>query len=84
MFTFVISVVIIFIAVDLLVRFLIEPLIMGKFKKAPKSSISKLDPSFKLATETMYDGGEAHRPEVPNNEVNDEENLKDEVKSKIN
>lgn len=81
MITFIISVILVFIAVDLLVRFIVEPLILGKHKKASKFSKSKLDPTFKLATETMYDGGKPHTQEVSSNANNEENISKDEVKS---
>jgi hypothetical protein len=81
MITFIISVVLVFIAVDLFVRLIVEPMILRKSKKVSKSSTSKLDPTFKLATETMYDGGKLHSAELSNNAVYDENNSKDEVKS---
>lgn len=77
MLTFIISLAIVFIAVELFVRLIVDPWILGKFKRSPKSSTSKLDPTFKLATETMYDGGKEHKPEALKNE----KNSKDEVKS---
>jgi len=83
MTTFIISIILVFIGVELLVRFIIEPLILrNKNKnKVSKSSTSKLDTQFNLATETMYDGGKIYKPEVSNNDVNDENISKDEVKS---
>ena len=45
--------------VELLVRFIIQPLIKSSDKKA-KSAESKFDPTIKLASETMYDGGKPH------------------------
>lgn len=77
MLTFIIGLVIVFIAVDLFVRFIVDPLILGKHKKAFKSSQSKLDPTFKLATETMYDGGKPHKPEVSKNDADNENDSKD-------
>lgn len=77
MLTFIIGVAIVFIAVDLFVRFVVDPLILGKHKKASKSSKSKLDPTFKLATETMYDGGKPHKPETSKNAVDNEDVSKD-------
>ncbi len=81
MFTFIISVVLVFIAVDLFVRFVLEPWIVGSDKKnkVSKSVSPKLDPSFKLATETMYDGGEPHTSD--SSKSDDKNNSKDEVKS---
>ncbi len=83
MFIFIISLILVFIGVDLFVRFVVEPLILGSNKKnkVSKSSIPKLDPSFKLATETMYDGGKPHTSEVSSNAVDDKNISKDEVKS---
>lgn len=83
MITFIIGIILVFIGVELLVRFIIEPLILWKEKKnkVSKSFTSKLDTKFKLATETMYDGGETHTSEVSSNEVDDKNNSKDEVKS---
>ena len=72
MLTFSIGVAIVFIVVDLFVRLVIEPWLSGKNKKLQNSSVSKLDPKFKLATETMYDGGEPHKPEEINNTDSDE------------
>lgn len=81
MLTFIISVAVVFIAVELFVRLVVDPLILGKFKKSSKISQSKLDPTFKLATETMYDGGKAHKPEASKNAAKNENTSKDEVKS---
>lgn len=83
MITFIISIILVFIGVELLVRFIIEPLILGRNKKnkVSKSSTSKLDTKFRLATETMYDGGKTFTPEVSENAVKDENISKDEVKS---
>lgn len=68
MLTFLLILVLVFIGVDLLVRFVIEPLIVGSNKKnkASKSFSQKFDPAFKLATETMYDGGKPHNQEEKN------------------
>ena len=76
MLTFIIGVAIVFIAVDLFVRFIVDPLILGKYKKASKSSKSKLDPTFKLATETMYDGGKPHKPEKSKNTIDNKNDSK--------
>lgn len=48
--------------VELLVRFIIQPLIKSSDKKAKsaESKVSKFDPTIKLASETMYDGGKPH------------------------
>ena len=65
MLTFLIVLVAVFIAVDLLVRFIIDPLASGSHKKAKesKSFSPKFDPTVKLASETMYDGGQPHTDE---------------------
>ena len=76
MLTFIIGVAVVFIAVDLFVRLVVEPLILRKHKKVSNYSKSKLDPTFKLATETMYDGGKPHKPEASKNAA-DEINSKD-------
>ena len=81
MLTFIIGVVVVFIAVDLFVRLVVDPMILGKKEKLSKSSTSKLNPGFKLATETMYDGGKPHTKGSSKNVVNDEKISKDEVKS---
>lgn len=77
MLTFIIGVAIVFVAVDLFVRLVVEPWLSGKNKKLTKSSTSKLDPKFKLATETMYDGGKPHTSEGTNSIVDDDDNSKD-------
>ena len=62
MVTFLLILVLVFIAVDLFVRFVIDPLASGsnKHNKASKSFIPRFDPTIKLASETMYDGGKPH------------------------
>ncbi len=69
MLTFLLILVLVFVGVDLLVRFVIEPLIVGSNKKnkATASFTKKFDPAFKLATETMYDGGKPHNQEEISN-----------------
>ena len=81
MLTFIIGVVVVFIAVDLFVRLVVEPMIVGKKEKLSKSSTSRLNPKFKLATETMYDGGKPHTDGSSKNDVNDEKKSKDDLKS---
>lgn len=63
MVTFLIVFVLVLVAVDLLVRFVVEPLMLAsdKKKKIAKSYTTKFDPLVKLATETMYDGGKPHK-----------------------
>lgn len=66
MLTFIVIFILVLVAADLFVRLIVEPLILRSEKKdkVSKSSISQLDPSFKLATETMYDGGKPHDPKL--------------------
>lgn len=50
------------VVVDLFVRFIVDPMIRSSHKK-PKSAESKalkFDPTLRLASETMYDGGTPH------------------------
>lgn len=65
MFTFIVVLIFVFVAVDLLVRFVIEPMLTTskKKKKTVKSFSPRFDPTVTLATETMYDGGEPHNDE---------------------
>lgn len=62
MLTFLLILVLVFIGVDLFVRFVIDPLASGSNKKnkVAKSYTQRFDPTIKLATETMYDGGKLH------------------------
>ncbi|MBE0539323.1 MAG: hypothetical protein IH620_06390, partial [Ignavibacterium sp.] len=62
MLTFLLILILVFIGVDLLVRFVIDPLASGSNKKSKvsKSYSQRFDPTIKLATETMYDGGKPH------------------------
>jgi hypothetical protein len=68
MLTFLIVLILVFIGVDLLVRFVIDPLASGSTKKnkVSKSYTPRFDPTLKLASETMFDGGELHKEEKPN------------------
>lgn len=68
MLTFLIVLILVFIGVDLLVRFVIDPLASGSTKKnkISKSYTPRFDPTLKLASETMYDGGELHKEEKQN------------------
>lgn len=65
-----------FVAVDLIVRFVIDPLLKASREKSKvsKSYSTKFDPSVRLATETMFDGGKPHN----------EENIKSDSKEKEN
>lgn len=62
MSTFLFILIAVFIGVDLLVRFVIDPLASGSNKKhkESKSFTTRFDPTMKLASETMYDGGKPH------------------------
>jgi hypothetical protein len=63
MLTFILVLVMVFIGVELLVRFVIDPLASASTKKnkLSKSYSPKFDPTLRLASETMYDGGEIHK-----------------------
>lgn len=63
MLTFILVLLLVFIGVELLVRFVIDPLASGSNKKnkVSKSYTPVFDPTLKLASETMYDGGEVHK-----------------------
>jgi len=62
MLTFLFILILVFVGVDLLVRFVIDPLASGSNKKhkESKSYTPRFDPTIKLASETMYDGGKPH------------------------
>ena len=79
MFTFIIILVLVFIGVDLLVRFVIDPLASGSNKKSKvsKSYSQRFDPTIKLATETMYDGGKPHNEVKSTAETKDADISKD-------
>ena len=83
MLTFIIIFILVLVAVDLFVRLIVEPSILRSAKKSkiPKVSHPQLDPSFKLATETMYDGGKPHAPELSKRSTEREEDTEDELKS---
>jgi len=65
MLTFLLILIIFFIAADLLVRFVIDPFlsVSNKKNKTSKSFAPRFDPTIKLASETMYDGGKLHEEE---------------------
>lgn len=65
MLTFLLILVAVLITVDLLVRFVLDPFLAAsrKKKKTAKSFQPRFDSSFKLATETMYDGGKQRSKE---------------------
>jgi hypothetical protein len=63
MFYFILALILVFIGVDLLVRLVIDPLATktNKKNKTLKSYTPRFDPTLKLASETLYDGGELHK-----------------------
>lgn len=69
---FLIALVLVLVAVDLFVRFVVDPFLANSRKKNKivKSFTPKFDPTFKLATETMYDGGEKHSESETSGEEN--------------
>ena len=73
MLTFLFILIAVFIAVDLLVRFVIDPLASGSNKKhkESKSLTTRFDPTMKLASETMYDGGKPHDEVKSDSETKD-------------
>ncbi|MCJ7553637.1 MAG: hypothetical protein MUO34_07110 [Ignavibacteriaceae bacterium] len=79
MVTFLLILVLVFIAVDLFVRFVIDPLASGSNKKnkVSKSFTPRFDPTIKLAIETMYDGGKPHNEEESSSNTKDENISKD-------
>lgn len=83
MLTFLLILVLVFIGVDLLVRFVIDPLASGSHKKhkVSKSFAPRFDPSMKLASETMYDGGKPHDEVKSTTDIKDAENSKDTSKN---
>lgn len=86
MVIFLLSLVAVFIVVDLLVRFVFEPMIDPSKKriKAPKPVSSRFDPTVRLATETMFDGGKPHKDgeSVNESEIKSENNSIDEKEIK--
>lgn len=83
MLTFLFILIAVFIAVDLFVRFVIDPLASGLHKKhkVSKSYTTRFDPSLKLASETMYDGGKPHDEVKSITDTKDAENAKDTSKN---
>jgi hypothetical protein len=79
MLTFLIILVLVFIGVDLFVRFVIDPLASGSNKKQKVSESYKprFDPTIRLATETMYDGGKLHNEDKASSSSKDASNSKD-------
>ncbi|MBU1097478.1 MAG: hypothetical protein KKB34_13440 [Bacteroidetes bacterium] len=73
MIVFLISLILALVAVDLLVRFVVEPLISASKEKnkVSKTYSPRFDPTIKLATETMYDGGKPHTEEKSSQSVMD-------------
>lgn len=68
MWTFLLILLLVFAAVDLLVKFVIDPLASKKWKMkkaaGPKEEI--VEPSIGLVGATMYDGGKSKKSEKPN------------------
>lgn len=79
MLTFILILIAVFIGVDLLVRFVIDPLASGSNKKhkVSKSFTPRFDPTIKLASETMYDGGKPHTEVKSGSETKAAESTKD-------
>lgn len=79
MLTFLIILVLVFVGVDLFVRFVIDPLASGSNKKhkVSKSYSPRFDPSIRLATETMYDGGKEHKEDKSSSTSKDADISKD-------
>ena len=79
MATFLIILILVFIAVDLFVRFVIDPLASGSNKKnkVSQSYTPRFDPTIKLAIETMYDGGKPLNKEESSSTTEDENISKD-------
>jgi hypothetical protein len=79
MLTFLIILVLVFIGVDLFVRFVIDPLASSSNKKhkVAKSYTPRFDPTIRLATETMYDGGKLHKEDKSDSNSKDADISKD-------
>jgi hypothetical protein len=84
MFTFLIILILVFVGVDLLVRFVIDPLASGsnKKRKLSKSFSPRFDPTIKLASETMYDGGRLHNDDQSDSTTKDD-NLSEEADKRL-
>lgn len=84
MFTFLLILVLVFIGVDLLVRFVIDPLASGqnRKRKVSKSFSPRFDPTLKLASETMYDGGKLHN-EDKSDSTTKEDTISDETDKRL-
>lgn len=84
MFTFLVILAFVFVAVDLLVRFVIDPLLASSNKKTKvaRSFNPRLNQTIKLAGETMYDGGKLHN-EKESSSAEKPENISKESSQKI-
>ena len=84
MFTFLLILILVFVGVDLLVRFVIDPLASksNKKHKVSKSFSPRFDPTMKLASETMYDGGSQHN-EDQSESTTKEDNPSDEANKRL-
>jgi hypothetical protein len=71
MWTFLLILLLVFAAVDLLVKFVIDPLASKKWKmkKAAEPKEKIVEPSIGLVGATMYDGGKSKETEKSNNET---------------
>jgi len=76
MWTFIIVLVLVFVAVDLLVKFVVDPLASKKWKKDKTVTAKEdlLEPTISLVGVTMYDGGKSKDTEEPNNKTVDGDN----------
>jgi hypothetical protein len=75
MIVFLLALILVFIGVDLFVRFVVDPMLAASNKKnkTSKSFTREYDPAIHLAIETMYDGGSPHNPEetiTPSSDAN--------------
>jgi len=83
MWTFLLILVLVFAAVDLLVKFVIDPLASKKWKvkKTVVSHNNIVEPTISLVGATMYDGGKSKEAESQDKKK-DESQIKDEGISK--
>lgn len=71
MITFLFIVALVLLVVDLIVRFIVDPLLISSREKNKdeKSLKTKFDPSVVLATETMFDGGKPQNEDKNTNKT---------------
>ena len=74
MLTFLLILVLVFVAVDLFVQLVIDPLAvkLEEKKKHQTKSINIIEPKFSLVGATMYDGGKAQTNEQTKTDVKEE------------